>query len=306
MKSKTKAELTQFGERVIECIKIEIANDFENDFSHLLIQCVGVNFDMMDREFFEMMLKVRELFKSLILKELNPFIEGNMDTINYMMDMIEFMAERNYPMVDNFKVLRKKVNFYLLNPKVFDDFLEITKDIFAGWDEFLALMLNMKMSIKDELKERLKKREEALQLYFEDPNKKILEPEDAGSLEFVNSQESEKNDLNEFQELEQQNHEQLKDSEEDETSFSSIDSDQEEDSNNASNDSEESESSDISSEEESLKEENSESSIQKDAESNSKEHKTGENKDNHHNEGDSKPKLKERILLDEDEDGKLE
>ena len=51
--------------------------------------------------------------KAKVLKELTPFKEGHEDVLNYMMDMIEFLAERDFKMLKGFKVFKQRANFYV-------------------------------------------------------------------------------------------------------------------------------------------------------------------------------------------------
>ena len=308
IKEKVKEKVKQLGKRVILCIKDKIATDYESDYKDLLIACVGVNFDILDREFKRFMLDVREIFKGLVLQELAPFKEGNVDTENFLMDTIEFQAEKDFRMLKGFEILKRKVTYFVQNPKLFEDFLEIVEDIFVEWDEYLRMMLDLKVKVKKEVKDKLIKREEMLKLYF-DKDQKDTESEEGDNLQFTEAGDSEKNGLNEFQELQEENKDEQREEEEEEsTEFSSIPQEQEgsqdgEESSVAEDSEEESEGSegDISSEKEESEEGKTSESTEEE-EGGEGDKKEGENKEG---EADKKEEGKntERELRDVDEDG---
>lgn len=112
-KNHARAELTQLGNLVTDCMTKLVSTDFERPYQKLLAECVGTNFEMLDKEFYKLLLGIREIFKELVLKELEPFKEGHEDVLNYMMDMIEFLAERDFKMLKGFQVFKQRANFYV-------------------------------------------------------------------------------------------------------------------------------------------------------------------------------------------------
>ena len=112
-KNEMRAELTQIGELVVRCMTIQVANDYESKYQKLLSECVGTNFNLLDREFYKMMFQTRDLFKELVIKELEPFKDGHEDVVNYMMYMIAFLAERNFKMLKGFRIFKQRANLYI-------------------------------------------------------------------------------------------------------------------------------------------------------------------------------------------------
>ena len=314
LKKKVKEKLNQLGGRVILCIKDLIATDFESGYQDLLVKCVGVNFDILEREFKRFMLDVRELFKGLVLQELAPFKEGNIDTENFLMDTIEFLAEKDFKMVKGFEILKLKVGYFVQNPKLFDDFLEIVEDVFIGWDKFLQMMIDLKVSIKQEIKEKLIKREEMLKLYFEKNEHNNHEHVENDNLEFTEAGKSEENGLNEFEELQHQNNDEQKEEETEESSVFSDISQQEESGEGDQEESSVAEDSEESNDEteKEVSQATEESEIEKTEESEDEEE--GENKPEEEGKGEGEGKdekkqetpKKERILKDLDEDEKIQ
>lgn len=302
LKKQVKGKMKQLGRRVVLCIKKQIEEDYESDFKELLIRCVGVNFDILDRQFTKFMFDVRVLFKDLVLQELAPFREGNADTENLMMDLIEFQAERDFKMVKGFEVLKRKVVYYVQNPKLFNDFLEIIEDILAGWDEFLQMIIDLKMKAKHEIKDKLIKREEMLKMFFQ-KDEKDLEAEKSENLEFTAADSSEGNGLNEFGEMVEENHdEQIEpEKEEESSSYSSFSAQSsQEGEGEGSQQSENDGSNSNSGSAQDLSSESSESSLAKSSETSSDTGAPKEEEDKE--EGDKKEEPKARKLLDVDED----
>jgi hypothetical protein len=299
LKKTVKDKMKQLGKRVVLCIKKRVDEDFESDYKELLIQCVGVNYDILDRNFTQFMFEVRTLFKDLVLQELAPFREGNVDTEKLLMDMIEFQAERDFKMLKGFEILKRKIAYYVTNPKMFNDFLEIIEDILIGWDEFLQMIIDLKQEAKQEIKDKLIKREKMLMEFF-DKGKKELDSAKDENLEFTTSDESEANGLNEFGELVNENHDQqIEQGHESSSSYSDFSelSEQEEGSDKSGEDESSSEgTSDGTSQEMSSK--SSESSIAKSSESSSE----GDQENKDENKDEKKEEPKERKLMDVDED----
>lgn len=207
LKKKVRQKMDQLGKRVLLCIMDQIATDYESDHKDLLVACVGINYDILERQFRRFMLEARFLFKGLVVQELAPFRNGNEDTENYLMDSIEFLAERDFKMLKGFEILKRKVAFYVQNPKVFEDFLEITDDILKGWDAFLRMMVKLKVDVKHEIRDRLIRREEMLAQFFE-KDKAETESAKSENLQIGEAGDSEKNGMNEFQELQEENRDQ--------------------------------------------------------------------------------------------------
>lgn len=309
LKQKVKQKMSQLGDRVLLCIKDRIATDYESEYKDLLIACVGINYDILEREFKRFMLDVRALFKGLVVQELAPFRDGNVDTENYLMDSIEFLAERDFRMVKGFEILKRKVVFYVQNPKTFEDFLEIVDDILAGWDKFLRMMIELKTKVKGEIKDRLIRREEMLAQFFE-KDKKETETAKDENLQFEEAGDSEQNGLNEFEQLQQENQDQ--EHQEEETGDSSFftDSSQEEESGSGKEESESEGGSGENSTAE-LSSEESESTLEKTSESQTEEEEGAQEEEEEKKEGEQKEAEKKeeggkrRMLKDEDEDGKM-
>ena len=196
-----KERLKDLAKRIEDCIIEQIKIDFTNPFQVLLTECVGMNYDILNKEFDDMMLDVIEVFKQITIDLLEPFKEGNEDCLKHFMSCLEFLTERDFKVIKGFYILEKKTRYYVPNPKVFRDFLEITKTHFEKWDVFLNYMINIKKDVKQMLKDKLRKREEALEGKFK-PDKKT--EFDAGKEHldgFKETENSEKNFMNEFEEI---------------------------------------------------------------------------------------------------------
>ena len=66
-----RAELTQLGELVLDCMGKLVSRDFHQPYQKFLADCVGTNFEMLEKVFYKLLLSIREIFK-----ELTPFKEG--------------------------------------------------------------------------------------------------------------------------------------------------------------------------------------------------------------------------------------
>lgn len=193
-----KDKLETLGKRIEDCIIDEIKKDFINPFTVLLTECVGLNYDILTREFDDMMLDVIVLFKKVTMDLLEPFKEGNEDCISYFSTCFDFITSHDFEIVKGFNILERKSVFYVPNPKVFRDFMEITLETFEKWDVFLGYMINVKKEIKEMLKEKLRKRELALEGLFKQDNEKELE-KGTGTIDpFIETEPSEENFMKEF------------------------------------------------------------------------------------------------------------
>jgi hypothetical protein len=197
-KTIVKDKLDILGKRIEDCIIEEIKKDFINPFTVLLTECVGLNYDILTREFDDMMLDVIVLFKQITLDLLEPFKEGNEDCISYFITCFDFITSHDFEIVKGFNILERKSVFYVPNPKIFRDFMEITLETFEKWDVFLGYMLNVKKEIKEMLKERLRKRELALKQLFEQQKEHHLEKGTDTIDPFIETEASEENFMNEF------------------------------------------------------------------------------------------------------------
>lgn len=154
-------KMIEINELIKECVEQVFSEDLMADKETIMVQCVGITYQILFQNYKEGMRKIKQIFIGMLKTKVKSLDEEYDDEINFFFDILEDFVDKDFRLRESLEISKEAAKFYV-SPSYYNDLLALAEPEIEAFDFIHNKMRNNKHDVKQLIIEKSEEREKYL------------------------------------------------------------------------------------------------------------------------------------------------